>query len=438
MIIDHGEYMIELINDENLRTPGAILVGTNEEQLRELKGLVHAAGMETLALVTQMMEHPNPATYIGSGKVAELRELCINMGADFVIVEESLSPTQLKNLQHEVEAEVIDRTSLILKIFSDRAKTREARLQVESANLQYILPRLVGMRTSLGRQGGASGSLSNKGSGEKQLELDRRHIEKRISILRRELEAIEHDREIQRSKRMKSELPLVSLVGYTNAGKSTLMNTMLARYSNTDGENLENKSVEAKDMLFATLDTTIRRMSFEDKKDFLLSDTVGFIDNLPTGLVKAFRSTLEEAKYADLLLEVVDVSDEHCLEQMDVTTRTIQEIGADNVPCIYVMNKADRIMPESDLPKIVGDRIYMSAKTGTGLVNLVEMVKTMVYGAGCHVKLKFGYEAGGDLERFSQCAANVVRDYREDGVYVEADCSKIVAGRYAKYEIEKM
>ena len=279
-------------NKEELQR--AILVGVcldsdNSDYLHameELRELAKACEMEVVAIIEQNMASPNPATYVGSGKVQEIAETVNQLEADYVIFEDTLSPSQLKNVQKEINASVMDRTNLILEIFSRRAKTREARLQVESANLQYILPRLVGMRESLGRQGGASGSMSNKGSGEKQIELDRRRIEKRISELRRELEAIEHDRQVKRGKRMQSAVPQVSLVGYTNAGKSTLLNRMLGRYVGK-----EEKKVMEKDMLFATLDTTVRRIAFENHKDFLLSDTVGFISHLPHTLVKAFHST---------------------------------------------------------------------------------------------------------------------------------------------------
>ena len=251
-------------NKEELQR--AILVGVcldsdNSDYLHameELRELAKACEMEVVAIIEQNMASPNPATYVGSGKVQEIAETVNQLEADYVIFEDTLSPSQLKNVQKEINASVMDRTNLILEIFSRRAKTREARLQVESANLQYILPRLVGMRESLGRQGGASGSMSNKGSGEKQIELDRRRIEKRISELRRELEAIEHDRQVKRGKRMQSAVPQVSLVGYTNAGKSTLLNRMLGRYVGK-----EEKKVMEKDMRFVTLDTKVRRIAFE-------------------------------------------------------------------------------------------------------------------------------------------------------------------------------
>ncbi len=220
---------------------------------------------------------------------------------DYVIFNDTLSPSQLKNLQREIDVPVWDRTYLILEIFSRRARTKEAKMQVESARLQYMLPRLMGLRDSLGRQGGASGSLSNKGSGEKQIELDRRKIEGRISELRRELERMEQEREVQRRKRTQGTYPQAALVGYTNAGKSTLLNKLVELSSGK-----EEKMVMAKDMLFATLDTTVRKISLSGSQDFLLSDTVGFISRLPHSLVKAFRSTLDEIRYADLLLHVVD------------------------------------------------------------------------------------------------------------------------------------
>ena len=306
--------------NETIR-PRALLAGVHlnqnndfEVSMKELHNLVKACDMDPVARVDQNLSCINAAYYIGSGKVGEIREAVETLCVDYVIFNDTLSPSQLKNLQREIDVPVWDRTYLILEIFSRRARTKEAKMQVESARLQYMLPRLMGLRDSLGRQGGASGSLSNKGSGEKQIELDRRKIEGRISELRRELERMEQEREVQRRKRTQGTYPQAALVGYTNAGKSTLLNKLVELSSGK-----EEKMVMAKDMLFATLDTTVRKISLSGSQDFLLSDTVGFISRLPHSLVKAFRSTLDEIRYADLLLHVVDFSDEHYKEQIEVT-----------------------------------------------------------------------------------------------------------------------
>ena len=419
-------------NKEELQR--AILVGVcldsdNSDYLHameELRELAKACEMEVVAIIEQNMASPNPATYVGSGKVQEIAETVNQLEADYVIFEDTLSPSQLKNVQKEINASVMDRTNLILEIFSRRAKTREARLQVESANLQYILPRLVGMRESLGRQGGASGSMSNKGSGEKQIELDRRRIEKRISELRRELEAIEHDRQVKRGKRMQSAVPQVSLVGYTNAGKSTLLNRMLGRYVGK-----EEKKVMEKDMLFATLDTTVRRIAFENHKDFLLSDTVGFISHLPHTLVKAFHSTLEEVTYADLL--VVDLSDEHYRDHMQVTKETLKELGAEEIPILYVMNKADRLYEVDTLPRINGDTIYMSASLEAGLPELVEMIQKKLYASNKRAVFLIPY-AKGDIDHYLNENGHVFsREYTETGILLDVDCRESDYHRFSEY-----
>ena len=314
--------------NETIR-PRALLAGVHlnenndfEVSMKELNNLVKACDMDPVARVDQNLSCINAAYYIGSGKVGEIREAVETLYVDYVIFNDTLSPSQLKNLQREIDVPVWDRTYLILEIFSRRARTKEAKMQVESARLQYMLPRLMGLRDSLGRQGGASGSLSNKGSGEKQIELDRRKIEGRISELRRELERMEQEREVQRRKRTQGTYPQAALVGYTNAGKSTLLNKLVELSSGK-----EEKMVMAKDMLFATLDTTVRKISLSGSQDFLLSDTVGFISRLPHSLVKAFRSTLDEIRYADLLLHVVDFSDEHYKEQIEVTEETLRTGG---------------------------------------------------------------------------------------------------------------
>ncbi|SFI14106.1 GTP-binding protein HflX [Lachnospiraceae bacterium NLAE-zl-G231] len=427
--------MNENNNTQQENISRVLLVGVNvddnpdfETSMEELKSLAEACEMEVAAKIEQNLSSLNPAYYIGSGKVKEVQETVEQMDLDYVIFDETLSPSQLKNLQKEVGVPIMDRTNLILEIFSRRAKTREARLQVESANLQYMLPRLVGMREALGRQAGASGSMSNKGTGEKQIELDRRKIEKRISELRRELEAIEHDRNTQRKRRNDSSLPQVALVGYTNAGKSTLMNKMVETYVGK-----EEKMVVARDMLFATLDTTVRKINQNDRKDFLLSDTVGFISKLPHGLVKAFRSTLDEVRYADLLLQIVDASDEHYREHIQVTEETLRELGAEKIPCIYVMNKADLIMAKEELPRIDGNKIFMSARDGIGLQELLQMIKKRVFSGNREGIFLIPYEKGEIVSYLNSNATVSSQEYLAEGVKLFVDCRESDYSKYREY-----
>ena len=427
--------MNENNNTQQENISRVLLVGVNvddnpdfETSMEELESLAEACEMEVAAKIEQNLSSLNPAYYIGSGKVKEVQETVEQMDLDYVIFDETLSPSQLKNLQKEVGVPIMDRTNLILEIFSRSAKTREARLQVESANLQYMLPRLVGMREALGRQAGASGSMSNKGTGEKQIELDRRKIEKRISELRRELEAIEHDRNTQRKRRNDSSLPQVALVGYTNAGKSTLMNKMVETYVGK-----EEKMVGARDMLFATLATTVRKINQNDRKDFLLSDTVGFISKLPHGLVKAFRSTLDEVRYADLLLQIVDASDEHYREHIQVTEETLRELGAEKIPCIYVMNKADLIMAKEELPRIDGNKIFMSARDGIGLQELLQMIKKRVFSGNREGIFLIPYEKGEIVSYLNSNATVSSQEYLAEGVKLFVDCRESDYSKYREY-----
>lgn len=347
-----------------------------ERSMEELKSLAEACQMEVVGQMTQKLSRPHNALYMGRGKLGEVQDLLEQEPADVLVFDRSLTPSQLRNLQNILDLPILDRTTLILEIFARRAQTREARLQVEAARLQYVLPRLTGMHKALSRQGGGNG-LANRGAGEKKLELDRRRIEKRISELNRELDKISTERETQRRKRGRSGIPRVALVGYTNAGKSTLMNRMLETYMR-DGS----RKVLEKDMLFATLDTTVRRIQAGPERVFLLSDTVGFIHQLPAGLVKAFRSTLDEARGAELLLLVLDDSDEDCVRQKQVTEETIKELGAGDIPVIYVYNKADLRLGEGELPRVRGDRIYMSAKNGAGIPELTDMIFKRLSEAG--------------------------------------------------------
>ena len=420
----------------NLDTPKkALLIGVNlnngedfEHSMAELASLTKACHYEPVGIITQNMPVVHTALYIGTGKVAEVKETAQLLEADLLIFDNALTPTQLRNLQNELSLPIFDRTYLILEIFKERARTGESKLQVELASLQYMLPRLVGMRTSLGRQGGASGSLSNKGAGEKKLELDRRHIEHRISELKKDLEQITKDRNTQRKKRQESSLPKVSLVGYTNAGKSTLMNAFLDSCGQT-----EEKKVLEQDMLFATLDTTVRKISFENNRSFLLADTVGFIDKLPHSLVKAFRSTLEEVKYADLLLEVIDYSDENYKEHMQVTSETLKELDAGHIPVLYIFNKADRVMDSSLLPKIIDNRIYMSAKNQIGLKELTETIQKLLFSSNIDCTMCIPYDSGNITSYLLETATVRSTTYQPEGVYLELNLRQQDYEKYKHY-----
>ena len=352
-----------------------------ERSVRELAGLAEACLLDPVSLITQRLKHPVHATYIGIGKLEELKAECYALSADLVVFDRSLTPVQIRNLSRILDREVIDRTDLILRIFSDRARTKEARLQVEYARLSYLLPRLVGMRENLSRQGGAGGFMSARGAGETQLELDRRKILNRQARLRKELKDVERVRTTQRTSRLKGSLPRVGLVGYTNAGKSTLMNRLLSMSSG------DAKTVFTENMLFATLDTTVRRIDIRGEYLFLLSDTVGFISDLPASLVEAFRSTLAEAADSDLLLEVVDCTDEDREAQSAVTAQTLKEIGAGGLPRIRVMNKADAegsLHPAGYVlrraPSGGNDEVYISAKTGEGVDTLLSLIMDCLAG----------------------------------------------------------
>lgn len=400
-----------------------------ERSMEELVKLAEACFMEPVATIIQRTEWIHKGLYIGTGKVNEIKEMIPKLEAELVIFDDSLTPSQLRNLQEELQKPVMDRTNLILDIFKRRAQTREAKLQVESARLQYLLPRLTGMHEALTRQGGTSGSMSSRGAGEKKLELDRRRIEHRISELGKELEEVSEERKIQRKKRLNSRLPLVALVGYTNAGKSTIMNQLVDAYVKE-----EEKRVLEKDMLFATLDTTVRRINTGNNKDFLLSDTVGFIHNLPHNLVKAFRSTLEEVQNADLLLQVVDCSDFHFREQMETTRQTLTELHAGDIPVVTVFNKADRCSEQMEYPKMVGeDRIYLSAKEAGSIQMLVDLILTKVYSDFTEAVFLFPYDKGNLVSYFRENAHMIEQEYREDGTRLTVKCHAADKNKFAEY-----
>lgn len=414
-----------------------LLVGVNLndefyffKSMSELEELVKACQMLPIGSVVQNLKEINSAFYVGSGKLEEIKDKINELHPDLVVFNNELSPSQLKNLELKLDIQILDRTSIILNIFALRAKTNEAKMQVEISKLRYMLPRLSGLHLSLGRQGGGSG-FSNKGSGEKQIELDRRIIEDRISKLNKELSEIETRRNIQRRKRSDSEIPLVSLVGYTNAGKSTLLNT-LVDLSLSD----ESKKVYEEDMLFATLETSIRKIKIKDGKEFLLSDTVGFIRELPHMLIKAFRSTLDEVKNSDLLLHVVDLSNEEYEENIRVTNSTLKEIGADNIPVIYVFNKCDKVN-DTKLPYVDGNKVYISAKNNIGINELINVISNNIFKEYVTCKMEIPFKRGDIVSYLKEKYDFISTQYTNDGTLIEICLNKKDYGKYKNYIIEE-
>lgn len=409
-----------------------IIVGINinnknnfEESIIELKNLCIACDIEIVGEMEQNLKKINPTFYMGSGKIEELRDLIEEMNAEIIVFNNELSASQIKNIEEEVKCSIIDRTALILDIFANRAKTREAKLQVEVARLQYELPRLIGANENLGRQSGGVGT-KNRGAGETKLELDRRRIEDRIASLNKELEILKYQRNTQKNKRKKSSIPNVALVGYTNAGKSSVMNVLVEKFINK-----EDKKVFEKNMLFATLETYVRNIKLHNNKSFLLYDTVGFVGDLPHNLVKAFRSTLEEVCDADLLVHVIDISNPNYKNQIDVTNETLSQIGADNIPMIYVYNKIDLI----DLDKLDNNKILISAKRDIGIDRLIESICEKVFEDYIRFKLKIPYSEGKMISNIMENATILDSEYIEDGVILNIECSEKEYVQYKQYII---
>ena len=396
----------------------------DEETMEELSALVETAGGETVGIVLQNRPSPDPRTFIGEGKVAEVQLYCENTGATMVIFDNDLSPSQMRVLTELLGVQVLDRCGLILDIFAQRAKTKEGRLQVELAQYQYLLPRLTGMWTHLERQAGTSGKgpIGSKGPGETQLETDRRHIRRKIDKLREDLEEVRRVRSTQRQRRQKNEIPVVAIVGYTNAGKSTLLN------------HLTGAGIPANDRLFDTLDTTSRLLTVSDTLDVVISDTVGFIRKLPHQLVEAFKATLEELEYADLLLHVIDVSNPEWQQQAAVVENLIRELGAGELPRIDVFNKSDRL-PAGEIMPHGEDICSISAKTGEGVDKLLEMIAARLDAGSRRCVLHIPYDKGGLLDQLYREAKVENVEYGET-IAVTAVCTPKVLGQMAPFIAE--
>lgn len=416
----------QVIEEEKHR---AILVGFTrsediEYSMAELSGLAEADNIQVIGEMIQILPKPNSATLIGSGKVLELAEMVKRMEADMVVFNNELTGMQLRNLEETLDVKVIDRTILILDIFASRADSAEGKLQVELAQLRYRMPRLLGFGRSLSRLGAGIGT---RGPGEKKLETDRRHIEKRMEDIKADLRKVQSTRMIQRAKREKSDIPVVALVGYTNSGKSAIMNNILSLAEKED------KAVREKDMLFATLDAQQRNIKLGSNQEFILVDTVGFISKLPHGLVEAFKDTLEEVKFADLLLHVVDSSYEDNQFQIDVTNQVLEEIGVADKNKLLVFNKID-IVREYDSSPSEYKKIFISAKTGEGVEELLEEVRRRIFD-DTTVKFLIPYDRG-DISSYLCEKTNVISmDYKDNGTEIVVEISRSDYQRLREFEV---
>lgn len=438
-----NEKMYDTENKEHINVLLAAIYPDNdlltwcEDSLSELQLLAETSIGEDAVnsrffKIMQCREKPDVATYLGYGKAVEAGKLCSDNDISLVVVDGEMSPSQIRNLEKEIvgcfedkekaKVRVIDRTMLILDIFAKHAVTGEGKLQVEIAQLKYTAPRLTGRGADLSRQGGTSGSIGSRGPGETKLETDRRHIQRRILSLKNALSEMEKDRSTKRSKRIKSNVPLAVISGYTNAGKSTLLNYL------TDA------NILAEDKLFATLDPTVRKLILPSGRNILLSDTVGFISRLPHGLVEAFKSTLDEVRYADIVLIVIDASDENAEEKTKVTEQILSQLDAGNKPTIYVFNKCDRleIVPSAEHLKN-HQTVCISAKTGDGVENLLSMIDEILSKSKKNVKFLFPFDKQSAVNNLYRNSTVVSTEYIDSGVLVEAIVDEKEYGLYENY-----
>lgn len=380
------------------------------DNLDELEELVKTAGAVVVGRMIQKKEHIDNATYLGSGKVLELADMVVSLGATGVICDDELSPMQLTNLERSLDTKIMDRTMVILDIFASRANTREGKIQVELAQLKYRSSRLIGMRSSLSRLGGGIGT---RGPGEKKLEIDRRVIRDRISQLSKELSDVKQHREVMRKQRMEGNLPIVSIVGYTNAGKSTLLN------------HLTHAGVLEEDKLFATLDPTSRNYKLANGQEIIITDTVGFIKKLPHHLINAFRSTLEEAKYADIIIHVVDASNIHADTQILTVYDTLKGLGVTDKPVITAFNKIDKLDEMPILKDLSADyTVNISAKKEIGFDNLSDILGEVINKSRSYIEKVIPYTDAGLLNRIHKSGTILEEEYREDGIYIKAYIDK--------------
>lgn len=386
-----------------------------EQSLDELGELVKTAGAEVAGQMIQLRDAVHPGTYIGSGKLDELKWLVWEKEADGIVCDDELSPSQINNLEEVLDCKIMDRTLVILDIFAARASTKEGKIQVELAQLKYRQSRLTGLGKSLSRLGGGIGT---RGPGEKKLEMDRRLIKSRIAQLNRELADVRRHREVTREQRSRNHMPVCALVGYTNAGKSTLLNT------------LTGASVLEEDKLFATLDPTTRVLNLPGGQKILLTDTVGFISKLPHNLIEAFRSTLEEAKYADVILHVADMSNPQMDEQMYVTYETLEELGVLNKTVITVFNKCDKAGEDLLIRDFKSDaRVVVSAKTGQGLDTLKEILEDWIREQRMEIKRLYPYAEAGKIQLIRACGEVTKEEYQADGIYIEGFVPRELYGK---------